>query len=103
MCSQSESGAVYSQIKKTLKFYTEKWSHVEMLGRRAFLSGSLYFLYNGGLSIYAILTWVCLSSSVYIAAQERGAFMGFEFVIGGIVSVGLFAYLVYALFNAEKL
>lgn len=29
--------------------------------------------------------------------------MGFEFVIGGIVSVGLFAYLLYALFNAEKL
>ncbi|MBS1969501.1 MAG: K(+)-transporting ATPase subunit F [Bdellovibrionales bacterium] len=29
--------------------------------------------------------------------------MGFEFVIGGIVSVGLFVYLVYALFNAEKL
>jgi len=29
--------------------------------------------------------------------------MGFEFVIGGIVALGLFVYLVYALFNAEKL
>ncbi|MGZ3745255.1 MAG: K(+)-transporting ATPase subunit F [Pseudobdellovibrionaceae bacterium] len=29
--------------------------------------------------------------------------MSFEFVIGGIVATGLLAYLVYALFNAEKL
>lgn len=29
--------------------------------------------------------------------------MGFEFLIGGIVSVGLFVYLVYVLFQAEKL
>lgn len=29
--------------------------------------------------------------------------MSFEFVIAGIVSAGLLVYLVYALFNAEKL
>jgi K+-transporting ATPase KdpF subunit len=29
--------------------------------------------------------------------------MSFEFLIGGIVSAGLLVYLVYALFNAEKL
>ncbi len=29
--------------------------------------------------------------------------MSFEFVIGGVVSLALFVYLVYALFNAEKL
>jgi K+-transporting ATPase KdpF subunit len=29
--------------------------------------------------------------------------MSFEFVVGGLVAAGLLVYLVYALFNAEKL
>jgi K+-transporting ATPase KdpF subunit len=29
--------------------------------------------------------------------------MNFEFIVGGVVAAGLLIYLVYALFNAEKL